>query len=180
MACTRGFLANNESGKDWIKGDEIKNSAGADYGMQEVLLQMWKMGRMRLTNLIPNITEESLKLKIKDSPNSIGWYLRHIAEIELLFSKNVFELPIQVKAFTLGAEGGDKGKFTDWQELKDLLRHSESTLQKAIEKYKGSDWSEKVTTLEFGTITRAEALSRVISHTAYHSGQIAIALKYGA
>jgi hypothetical protein len=36
-----------------------------------------------------------------------------------------------------------------------------------------------ITTKEFGTKTKAEAFGRIVSHTAYHSGQIAILLKYG-
>jgi uncharacterized damage-inducible protein DinB len=36
-----------------------------------------------------------------------------------------------------------------------------------------------VTTKEFGTKTKAEALGRIISHTAYHAGQLALSLKYG-
>jgi len=35
-------------------------------------------------------------------------------------------------------------------------------------------------TKEFGTKTVAEAFGRIISHTAYHAGQIALIKKYGA
>jgi hypothetical protein len=42
-----------------------------------------------------------------------------------------------------------------------------------------NSWSELITTKEFGTKTKAEAFGRIVSHTAYHSGQIAILLKYG-
>lgn len=41
------------------------------------------------------------------------------------------------------------------------------------------DWETKITTKEFGTKTKAEAFVRIVSHTAYHAGQIAIILKYG-
>jgi uncharacterized damage-inducible protein DinB len=36
-----------------------------------------------------------------------------------------------------------------------------------------------ITTKEFGTKTKAEALGRIVSHTAYHAGQIALICKYG-
>jgi uncharacterized damage-inducible protein DinB len=49
----------------------------------------------------------------------------------------------------------------------------------ALQSQKEEDWESNVTTAEFGTITKAEALARIISHTAYHSGQIALILKYG-
>jgi hypothetical protein len=42
-----------------------------------------------------------------------------------------------------------------------------------------SVWSDVITTKEFGTKTKAEALGRIVSHTAYHAGQIAIIYKYG-
>ncbi|MFN3530884.1 MAG: damage-inducible protein DinB, partial [Bacteroidia bacterium] len=32
---------------------------------------------------------------------------------------------------------------------------------------------------EFGTKTKAEAFGRIVSHTAYHAGQLAIINKYG-
>jgi uncharacterized damage-inducible protein DinB len=41
------------------------------------------------------------------------------------------------------------------------------------------EWDGEVTTAEFGTVTRAEALGRIMTHTAYHAGQIALAKKYG-
>lgn len=40
-------------------------------------------------------------------------------------------------------------------------------------------WADTVTTQEFGTKTKAVALGRIVSHTAYHAGQLAILLKYG-
>jgi uncharacterized damage-inducible protein DinB len=35
-----------------------------------------------------------------------------------------------------------------------------------------------VTTKEFGTKTKAEALGRIVTHTTWHAGQMAIILKY--
>ncbi len=178
MACTRGFLSGNETEDSWknAKATEIKTFENCN--LQKNLLQMFEMARIRLTNLIPQIDEEKLKLRLSERSNSIGWLLRHIAEVELLFAKNVFELPIKVNVQTIESEV-DKGNFKNFQELKDLLRHSEANLTAAIKQYNGEDWSQNVTTKEFGTVTRAEALSRIISHTAYHSGQIAVCLKYG-
>jgi len=41
------------------------------------------------------------------------------------------------------------------------------------------NWSETIVTKEFGTKTKAEAFGRIISHTTYHAGQMAIIKKYG-
>jgi hypothetical protein len=52
-------------------------------------------------------------------------------------------------------------------------------LQDSISQVNESDWEEMVTTKEFGTKTKAEAFGRIVSHTAYHAGQLAMVLKYG-
>jgi hypothetical protein len=52
-------------------------------------------------------------------------------------------------------------------------------LGKAIENQPNNVWEETVTTKEFGTKTRAEALGRITTHTTYHAGQLGIILKYG-
>jgi hypothetical protein len=41
-------------------------------------------------------------------------------------------------------------------------------------------WQEEIITKEFGTRTKAQAIGRITSHTAYHAGQIGIILKYGS
>ena len=43
-----------------------------------------------------------------------------------------------------------------------------------------ADWEQTFVTKEFGTKTEAEAIGRIISHTAYHAGQLALTLKYGS
>ncbi|TVR30397.1 MAG: hypothetical protein EA390_08110 [Balneolaceae bacterium] len=57
------------------------------------------------------------------------------------------------------------------------MQKAEEELGAAIEEIK--DWDKEITTAEFGTVTRAEALARIMTHTAYHAGQIALAVKYG-
>ena len=65
------------------------------------------------------------------------------------------------------------------EELKSYLATSEQTLLKIIDEQSDSDWETTITTNEFGTKTKAEAFGRIISHTAYHAGQLAMILKYG-
>ena len=59
------------------------------------------------------------------------------------------------------------------------MEEAGKVLEQAILKQEDSDWSKQITTAEFGTVTKAEALGRIISHTAYHAGQIGLILKYG-
>ena len=146
--------------------------------MTTQLLKMFKMGRTRLTNQLPTIKQADLTKKLHPTSNSIGFLLQHIAEVELLFSKNVFGLDIKVSMQTVGKTIHDSGKFTNLESELILLNQSAEALEKAILSHKDGDWCLNVTTAEFGTVTKAEALSRIISHTAYHAGQIGLILKY--
>ena len=146
--------------------------------MTQELLQMFKMGRTRLTNQLPNLKESDLAKKLHPNSNSIGFLLQHIGEVEHLFAKNVFGLEIKVTMHTVGKTIHDTGKFTNLEAELNLLEDAAKVLEQAILNHQDSDWSSNVTTAEFGTVTKAEALARIISHTAYHAGQIGLILKY--
>lgn len=148
--------------------------------MTQQLLQLYKMGRTRLSNQFPNLQEKDLLKKLHPNSNSIGFLLRHISEVENLFAKNVFGLDVRVKAFTIGKGIHDSGKFTLLEEELKALSDSAATLEQAILMQKEEDWEKSITTAEFGTVTKTEALARIVSHTAYHAGQIGLILKYGA
>ncbi|MDZ7659368.1 DinB family protein [Fodinibius sp.] len=145
--------------------------------MKEMQLSMWKMGRKRLTNQLDDIQDADLLKRIDSESNSVGWLLRHMAEVELLFSKNVFGRELDVKAQTIGSLAKDRGQFTDLASLMELIERAGNELKAAIEQV--DDWDEEVTTAEFGTVTKAEALARIMTHTAYHAGQVALSRKYG-
>ena len=142
-------------------------------------LSQFREARTRFSYQLTALTEADLSKKLENTPNSAGFLLRHIAEVELLFAKNVFGLEeVKVTAKTV-IEKKDSG---EWQQLIDLLslqNYAFEMLQKAIAKQSDSDWQSTITTQEFGQKTKAEALGRIISHTAYHAGQLAMVLKYG-
>ncbi len=146
--------------------------------MTQELVKMFKMGRTRLSNQLPHIKENDLTKKLHPDSNSIGFLLQHIAEVELLFAKNVFGLDIKVSISTVGKTIHDTGKFTNISELITHLNQAASTLEQAIVAQSETAWESNITTAEFGTVTKAEALARIISHTAYHAGQIGLILKY--
>ena len=146
--------------------------------MTPTFLKMFVMARSRLLHLLPVITENDLPKRLDPESNSIGFLLKHIAEVEQLFAKNVFGLEIKVTANTIG-KTKDSGRYINLSELLESLSAAEKVLTMALQSQKEEDWESNVTTAEFGTITKAEALARIISHTAYHSGQIALILKYG-
>lgn len=147
--------------------------------MTEELLKMYKMGRTRLTNQLPAIKETDLSKKVIAESNSVGFLLRHIAEVEHLFAKNIFGLDIKVTLHTVGKGVHDTGKFTDLKNELDFLNEAAAVMEKAILKHKEDEWQHNISTPEFGTLTKAEALARIISHTSYHAGQVGLILKYG-
>ena len=146
----------------------------------ELLLELWIEARTRFTNQLPNLIEEDLRKNLRPSPNSIGFLIRHIGDVELLFAKNVFGASeTKVKAKTVIAQK-DTGEWTKLNELINYVNHSFNVLQSIVEKQKDSDWEISINTKEFGTKTKAEAFGRIISHTTYHAGQLALMNKYGS
>jgi uncharacterized damage-inducible protein DinB len=145
-----------------------------------VLIELWVESRTRFTNQLKNISEDDLKKRLGSSHNSIGFLIRHIGDIELLFAKNVFGASeIKVSAKTV-IDKTDTGEWTNLQELINYVELSFESLKKIVEKQTVSDWETKITTQEFGTKTKAEAFGRIVSHTAYHAGQMALIYKYGS
>ncbi len=144
------------------------------------LLSLWQEGRTRFTNLLPEISNDDLRKKLSPAPNSVGFIIRHVGDVEFLFAKNVFRLPdLEVHAKTVIAQK-DTGEWIDLNELVSYITQSAQVLRKAIESQREDDWAQSITTKEFGTKTKAESLGRIITHTAYHAGQLKLILKYGS
>ena len=165
----------------------------------EQMHQLWQESRTRFSNQLNKITSEGiivtagivrqdggdyntatiLAKRLGNSPNSAGFLIRHMADVELLFSKNVFgQKDVIVSARTV-IEQHDTGEWTDWAELLDYQNYAYESLNKAILAQTDYDWGITITSKEFGRKTKAEALGRLVSHTAYHAGQLALVLKYG-
>lgn len=146
----------------------------------QAYLQTWIEARTRFTNLLKEVKEEDLKKKLVNTKNTAGFLIRHIADVELLFAKNLFGVPeLKVHAKTVIAQH-DTGEWTNLQELLDYQQDAFTRLKSIIEKQSNEDWQQVLTTKEFGTKTKAEAIGRIISHTAYHAGQLALTFKYGS
>lgn len=147
--------------------------------MTQQLYAQWLEARTRFSNQFKLLTGTDLLKKLGKSPNSAGFLIRHIADVELLFAKNVFKYnEVKVIAKTVI----DQRDTCEWTDLGELLQYQQYACQmlgEAILSHQDSDWEEIITTKEFGTKTKIEALGRIISHTAYHAGQLAIVVKYG-
>ena len=145
----------------------------------QLYLQTWIEARTRFTNLLKDLKAEDLTKKLINTKNSAGFLIRHIGDVELLFAKNVFgETEIKVHAKTVIAQL-DSGEWTNLEELLEYQQYAFDNLKAIVEKQANEDWQQSITTKEFGTKTKAEAFGRIISHTAYHAGQLSLALKYG-
>ncbi|HRD53243.1 MAG TPA: DinB family protein [Flavobacteriales bacterium] len=143
-------------------------------------LALFTEGRTRFTKVLDTLAEADMEKKLAPSPNSAGFLIRHIGDVELLFAKNVFGLAdVQVRASTV-AKGFDTGEWTDLAELKAYVQESADTLRRAIEATPDAEWDSFIETKEFGRKTKAEALGRIVTHTAYHAGQLAVVVKYGS
>jgi len=144
-----------------------------------LFVQTWLEARTRFSNLLPTLSEADLPRKLTGTRNSAGFLIRHIADVEFLFTKNVFgDDTCKVIAKTVIAQH-DTGEWINRQELLDYQEAAFRALKAIIEKQSEADWQQTVSAREFGTKTKAEALGRIISHTAYHAGQLALILKYG-
>ena len=145
----------------------------------EAFIEAWIESRMRFSNQLQAITAEDLRKKLPPSVNSAGFLIRHVGDVELLFAKNIFgATEVKVSAKTV-IDKYDTGEWIHLEELKEYVAHSFDTLLSIVEKQTATDWETQVTTKEFGTKTKAEAFGRIVSHTAYHAGQLALVLKYG-
>lgn len=142
-------------------------------------IALWAESRTRLEHQLNAITNYDLRKKLAAAPNSAGFLLQHIAEVELLFSKNVFGArDIKIIAHTV-IDKKDTGEWTDLIAIKSGLEKSKKVLKEIINTQEESDWETVIETKEFGAKTKAEALGRIVSHTAYHAGQLSMILKYG-
>lgn len=120
-----------------------------------------------------------LKRLYNPAPNSAGFIIRHIADVELLFAKNVFKSSeVQVHAQTI-IDQKDMGQWTVLKELIDYNQQAYEGLKTAIASQYEEAWEDAVITKEFGIKTKSDALGRIITHTAYHAGQLALILKHG-
>lgn len=145
----------------------------------EIFIEAWIESRTRFSNQLQAITAEDLRKKLPPSVNSAGFLIRHVGDVELLFAKNIFgATEVKVSAKTV-IDKYDTGEWIHLDELKEYVAHSFDTLLSIVEKQTAADWETQVITKEFGTKTKAEAFGRIVSHTAYHAGQLALVLKYG-
>jgi uncharacterized damage-inducible protein DinB len=144
-----------------------------------LMLALWTEARTRFSNQLEALSEADLLKKLSPSPNSIGFLIRHIGDVEMLFAKNVFgDSLLHVSAKTVIAQK-DTGEWTNLAALMEYQLLAFQSLRNIVAAQSDDDWQSVISTKEFGTKTKAEAFGRIISHTTYHAGQISVIKKYG-
>jgi uncharacterized damage-inducible protein DinB len=140
----------------------------------------WIEARTRFEALLLATQPQDLPKRLGGVPNSAGFLIRHVAEVELLFAKNVFgKQGVQIVAKTV-MHPADTGEWVQLAPLKELADYARAQLLEILTAQTDADWQATIVTKEFGSKTKAEALGRILSHTAYHAGQLALTLKYGS
>ncbi|QOS97663.1 DinB family protein [Brevibacterium sp. JNUCC-42] len=148
--------------------------------VQELLPQYHSAHQKRYLALLQGISEEQLSWKIPPATNSIGFLIRHIAEVEYAFSQMFFnQTPTKEEGiYTLG-KVIDTGVWTNLNDLMDYTERASQFVLKSMELLPEESWDQPVES-RIGVITPRDAFGMLIYHKGYHAGQIGWIKKYGA
>jgi len=143
----------------------------------KTIVAMWDMAQSRFHNMVSGLPEDALSLAI--GPATIGYMLRHSAEVEYVYAEWVFgkSKPEELTYYTLRGPAHAKVEFLNLQEHIDLLKASHATVKDAILSMSGEEWSKEVKTPR-GIFTPLDAIVQLIYHTGIHAGQISLIQKY--
>ncbi|MFC6334000.1 DinB family protein [Paenibacillus septentrionalis] len=141
------------------------------------IIAMWQATQARFHNMVKELPEEALSLAI--GPASIGYMIRHSAEVEYVYADWVFgkSKPDALEYVTLRGPGHTTASFTNLAELVALLEASNAVIVEAIESLPAEDWTKEVKTPR-GTFTPLDAIAQLMYHTGIHAGQISLIQKY--
>lgn len=143
----------------------------------KTIAAMWDSAQSRFHNTVRQLPEDALKLAI--GPASIGYMIRHSAEVEYVYAEWVFgkTKPEELNYYTLRGPAHARMEFTNLQELTDLLQASNAVIVDAIYGLPQEDWTKEVITPR-GTFTPLDAIVQLIYHTGIHAGQISLIQKH--
>ncbi|UVI30696.1 DinB family protein [Paenibacillus spongiae] len=146
----------------------------------EAVYPVWRTVRDRFQKSMQGLKEEELNLKLSQDTSSIGFMLRHNAEVEYMFADWFFNssTPADIAFITSGPSKGDS-TFTGLQEMLAFSEASDAYLSEAMRRLPDEAWDQPVSS-PIGTSTPREALGRVLYHTGLHAGQIALIRKCSA
>ncbi|MFX3636478.1 MAG: DinB family protein [Candidatus Pristimantibacillus sp.] len=140
------------------------------------VLPIWNAIQDRFHKTVKALPEQDLTLQLGSA--SIGYMLRHNAEVEYMFAEWFFgrSMPPELEVVTSRGAKGSKASFTKLQELVDILTASNTHLIEAMRDLPEEAWHLPVES-PLGASTPLEAVGRLMYHTGIHSGQISLIQK---
>ncbi|WP_136607804.1 DinB family protein [Paenibacillus dokdonensis] len=144
----------------------------------EAVHPVWRAVRDRFQKLALGLREEELPLKLSGQGSSIGFMLRHNAEVEYMFAEWFFRAaqPGDVLYLTSGG-AEDHQEYADHKGLLRFLEASDNHLTMAMRSLPEDAWDIPVSS-PMGMSTPREALGRVMYHNGLHAGQISQIRKF--
>lgn len=138
---------------------------------------IWDTIQERFYNMIQELTDEELSYGVGSA--TIGYMIRHNAEVEYLFTEWYFgqELPADVEIRTSRGPSGDPNRYTSILDMLQLIQHSQHHIRQAMCTLPEQAWHVPVKS-PMGTITPLQAVGRLLYHSSLHAGQIAFILKH--
>lgn len=147
----------------------------------ETILPVWNAIQHRFHDMVKGLQEEDLQLQLANDSATVGYMLRHNAEVEYMFAFWFFglQMPEDLKVQTSRGAAGSTAVFANLNELIQLLEASNHHLLKGMSELPEEKWHEMMK-CPIGPSTPLEAVGRLMYHTGIHSGQISFLRKYGA
>jgi len=144
------------------------------------LFPVLQKARDRYLEILQGLEAEQLAWRLAPESNSIGFLIRHNAEVEYRFCLMFFQRPLPpgVALETIGPDVRDNGRYTDLAALLSFKDESYTYLLQAIKALPADQW-DLPAAAPIGEMTPRQALGRLIYHTGYHGGQIGLIRKYG-
>lgn len=140
------------------------------------MITIWEGVSSRFRHTASKLSDEQLTLKIGSV--SIGYMVRHIAEVEYMFANWYFGVSIPSGVTMLTSRGpnkgtNDKNDYGDVKSLLSMLEASNEHIKSAISSLSEQAWHTPVDA-PMGSSTPVEAIGRLIYHTGIHAGQISL------
>ena len=143
------------------------------------IMPVWSAIQSRFLNTVKQLTNDELALQMDDT--SIGYMLRHNAEVEYMFAAWFFNKPMPEDLVIHTHRGATRSKetFTKLEELVSFLEASQTWLIEGMSELPESEWNE-MKKCPIGDSTPLEAVGRLMYHTGIHAGQISYIKKQHA
>ncbi|GAB6992243.1 DinB family protein [Paenibacillus pini] len=143
----------------------------------ESVYPIYRTARDSFQKSAQSLTEEDFTLKLSSNTSSIGFMVRHNAEVEYMFAEWFFNKskPEDVTFITNGPEK-DGDSFGTLEENLAFSQAADQFLTEAMRELPVEAWDEPVKS-PMGLSTPRQAVGRVLYHCGLHAGQISLIRK---